>query len=135
MAVIVTLSLLALLIAIGFGFAWQERRHLPEPARVYGVEDSIEFVRAGLGETTGAELNRHDVRRILEWSVRYLQDPQVRSDPVAPIEFAGSDMGLYIQSQAMKHGHAYEGDWIREVLDLQARYLAAIGAIGDVAGE
>jgi hypothetical protein len=135
MALIVALSLLVLLVAIGVGFAWQERRRIPDPARIYGVEDSIEFVRSGLDAADRSELNRHDIRRILEWSVRYLQDPRVRTDPDAPIEFGGPDMGRYIQEGAMTQGHAYEGDTIWQVLDLQAQYLGSIGALGDVADE
>ncbi len=128
MAIVVALVLLVLLLVIGAGFAWQERRNLPERARIYGVEDSIEFVMNG---RTSDALDRNDVRRILEWSVRYLQEPSVRSDPDAPVEFAGNDMGRYIQDQAMVQGHGYDGEAIREVLELQAAYLAAIGAIGD----
>ncbi len=133
MPIVVALVLLALLIAIGLGFAWQERRRLPEKARIYGVEDSIQFVRAGLSDGARGELTEYDVRRILEWSVRYLQDPTVRDDPDAPVEFGGVDMGRYIQDQAMAQGHPYEGEKIREVLDLQAAYLDPIGAVGDAA--
>ena len=133
MAVVVALVLLVLLLIIGAGFAWQERRRLPERARIYGVEDSIDFVMDGRSGPAREELNRHDVRRILEWSVRYLQEPGVRADPDAPIEFAGEDMGRYIQEEAIAQGHAYNGEAIREVLDLQASYLGAIGAIGDPA--
>lgn len=131
MAIVVALVLLVLLLVIAAGFAWQERRTLPERARIYGVEDSIEFVMDGRSGPAADELDRNDVRRILEWSVRYLQEPSVRSDPDAPVEFAGDDMGRYIQDQAMAQGHGYDGEAIREVLELQARYLAAIGAIGD----
>ena len=133
MPIVVALTLLALLIAIGVGFAWQERRRLPEEARIYGVEDSIRFVQAGLSEHARAELREYDVRRILEWSVRYLQDPTVRNDADGPVEFGGVDMGRYIQDQAMAQGYAYQGETIREVLELQAAYLDAIGAVGDVA--
>ncbi len=133
MAIVIALVLLALLLVIGAGFAWQERRRLPERARIYGVEDSIEFVMDGRSGPARDQLDRHDVRRILEWSVRYLQDPAVRTDPDAPVDFAGTEMGRYIQDQAIAQGHAYEGEAIREVLELQASYLAAIGAIGDPA--
>lgn len=134
MEIAVALGLLALLLAVGLGFAWQERRRLPEAARIYGVEDSVVYVTERLTGPLRDELTRHDVRRILEWSVRYLQDPRVRSDPDAPIDFAGVDMGRYIQERAIDQGFAYEGTSIRAVLDLQAEYLAAIGAIGDPAG-
>jgi hypothetical protein len=134
MEIAVALGLLALLLAVGLGFAWQERRRLPEVARIYGVEDAVVYVTERLTGAPRGELHRHDVRRILEWSVRYLQDPRVRSDPSAPVDFAGLDMGRYVQEQAIAQGHAYEGESIRAVLVLQAEYLAAIGAIGDPAG-
>lgn len=133
MAILIALGLLVLLIAIGLGFAWQERRTIPDAARVYGVEDSIEFVREGLSVAGRDELNRHDVRRILEWSVRYLQDPRVRLDPDAAVEFGGVDMLEYIQTQTLTQAHTYDTESIGHVLELQAQYLGAIGALGDVA--
>ena len=42
-------------------------------------------------------------------------------------------MGRYIQDEAIAQGHAYNAEAIREVLELQASYLGAIGAIGDPA--
>ena len=134
MEIAVALGLLVVLLAIGLGFAWQERRRLPEAARIYGVEESVVYVTGRLAGAPRDELSRHDVRRILEWSVRYLQDPRVRADPDAAIEFAGVDMGRFIQDRAIAQGAAYDGESIRAVLVLQAEYLAAIGAMGDEAG-
>jgi hypothetical protein len=135
MALVVLVSLAALLLVIGVAFAWQERRRIPERARIYGVEDSIVWVDEGLTGPARTELSRNDIRRILEWSVRYLQDPSVRDDPESPVEFAGLDMGRYIQERARIEGYAYNGESIRAVLDLQASYLAAIGALGDPASD
>jgi len=133
MTIGIALGLLGLLLVIGLAFAWQERARIPDRARVYGVEDSIVFVSNGLTGSARDHLDRHDVRRILEWSVRYLQDPRVRDEPDAPVEFAGVDMRSYVQRNTVSAGRVYEEESILQVLDLQAAYLDAIDAFGDPA--
>ena len=73
---VVSIALFSLLAVFAAAMLWQERRGVPERAVVYGVEDSIEFVYARLDRT---DVTKTDVRRILEWSVRYLQDPVGRT--------------------------------------------------------
>lgn len=121
-------GLLAVLLGIGVAFAWQERRPADEPAVVYGVEDAIEFVMGGLSDESRQQVRRRDVRRILEWEMRYLQDPTVHGGEVPVV--GGIEAARYAQEHAMRQGHAYDGAVIIEVLDLEAVYLAALGAIG-----
>lgn len=118
-----TLGLLA------FGMLWQERRRVPEPsgAVVYSVEDSIDFVWDRLGEEQRSMIGRSDVRRILEWEMHYLQGAR----PAGATPVVGSvEAAEHIQRMAYEQGHAYEPASIFAVLDLQAEYLAAIGAVG-----
>ena len=130
MAIVVALVLLGLLVALGAAMFWQERSRIPERSAVYGVEDSIAFVLDGLSPESRQQLTRHDVRRILEWSVRFVQDPSARSDPDEPPVIGGGEMSEYVQARALDDGHIYDGSLILEVLDLQSQYLAAIGAVG-----
>ena len=98
---------------------------------IYGVEDSIEFVFDALGEDT-LGLKKSDVRRILEWEMHYLQQPHLWEGDGSPI-VAGEAAAAYVQEQAFEVGHPYEPEQIYAVLDYQAAYLLAIGAIGNEA--
>ena len=122
-----------LLIVLAVAVLWQERRGDREDVAIYGVEDSIEWVIGGLSEESKQGLRASDVRRMLEFAVHYLQTPSVRSDPDAPAVVASAECAEYVQQRALADGHPYDGSLILEVLDLQASYLAAIGAVGDEA--
>ena len=99
------------------------------PEAIYGVEDSIEFVWDALGnERLG--LKKSDVRRILEWEMHYLQQPHLwQGDGRAVV--GSESAAMYVQTQSLEAGHPYEPDQIFAVLEFQAAYLLAIGAIGN----
>ena len=130
-SVIVAVVFLALLLSVGIGLLWQEHRRIPERAVIYGEEDSIEFIMPRLSDDAGVQLKQTDVRRILEWSVRYLQDPDLRTGLEAPPVAGGAEAAEYVQARALDQGYSYDGAMIMEVLDLQTKYLVAIGAVGD----
>jgi hypothetical protein len=119
-----------LLAVVAFGFAWQGRRGAADEYAVYSVEDSIRFVTERLTTATAATIKPADVRRILEWEVRYLQDPGVR-DGVGPVVAGGLPSAEFAQESLALLGYAYDGPEIVEVLDLRAEYLREIGAVGD----
>jgi hypothetical protein len=121
--------LMAVVVAFGVAMFWQESKRMSQPHAIYGVEDSIEFVWISLGtETFG--LKRSDVRRILEWELHYLQQPHLWDSDGSAV-FGGRAAAEYVQEQALAAGHPYEPDQIYAVLDMQAAYLEAIGAVGD----
>lgn len=126
---ILAIVMFALLVAIGIAFSWQERRMVADHTVVYSVEDALEFVMDRLSASAREQVNRHDVRRILEWELRYLQDPAIRSDDAAVV--GGIGAAEYAQQQALAQGYAYDGAVIIEVLDHQAGYLALLGAVGE----
>ena len=97
---------------------------------IYGVEDSIEFIWEGLGEDK-LGLKKSDVRRILEWEMHYLQKPELWEEDGQPV-VGGEAAAAYTQEQSFEEGHAYEPEQIYAVMDLQAEYLVAIGAVGDI---
>ncbi len=130
-AVIVAVIGFVLLFALALAVAWQERRRDPQRTVTYGVEESIEFVRDRLSPEVLAALSEGDVRRILEWSVRYLQDPGVRLGRDEPPVAGGVEAAYYIQDRAFEMGFSYDGDLVAEVLEAQTEFLAALGAIGD----
>jgi hypothetical protein len=127
--VVVLVGLFGVLIAVGLAVAWQARQRLTESAAIYGVEDALDFVWEALSESTRADLTRSDVRRILEWELNYLQQPRLRG-PSQPAVVGGMDAAAYVQDRTVESGYSYEPEVIFEVLDRQADYLAAIGAVG-----
>ena len=98
---------------------------------IYGVDDSIEWIWEGLaGDRHG--LTKADIRRILEWEMFYLQQPDLWQNDGHPV-VGGEAAAAYAQEKSLESGHVYEPDQIFAVLDLQASYLQAIGAIGEPA--
>ncbi len=121
--------LMAVVVFFGAAMFWQESKRIRQPHTIYGVEDSIEFIWVALGGDTHG-LKKSDVRRILEWEMHYLQQPHLWESESSPV-FGGPAAAEYVQEQALAAGHPYEPDQIFAVLDMQAAYLEAIGAIGD----
>ena len=62
-----------------------------------------------------------------------MQDPDLRPDDEVVV-VGGLEAAEYAQRRAVAEGHPYDGEMIIEVLDLQAGYLVAIGAVGDAVG-
>ena len=119
--------LMLVVLAFGVGMFWQESRRMQQPAAIYGVEDSIEYIWELLGEDKRG-LGKGDVRRILEWEMHYLQQPDLWED--GPPVVGGDAAAAYAQDRSFEEGFAYQPEQIDAVLDLQADYLRAIGAVG-----
>lgn len=122
--------MMALVFAFGIAMFWQESRRMQQSEKIYGVEDSIEFIWEGLGEDK-LGLKKSDVRRILEWEMHYLQKPELWEEDGQPV-VGGEAAAAYTQEQSFEEGFAYEPEQIYAVMDLQAEYLVAIGAVGDI---
>lgn len=121
------LLLLVVLVVVAAAFAWQERARLPQRSIVYGTDEAVAFVTARLSPDTASRLDERDVRRILEWQLDYLQRQMVTGD--VPVVVAGLDAARHAQERLYEQGHVYDGPLIVEVMELQAEYLAAIGAV------
>lgn len=128
-SVILLVLLGVLFVGVAIAFAWQESRAGGEDVTIYSVEDSIAYVHERLREPHKTNLKKTDVRRILEWEVRWLQDPAVHG--AQPVVAGGLPSAEFAQASLARQGHVYDGPEIIEVLDLRAEYLAAIGAVGD----
>ena len=128
-SVILLIVLAFVFLVVATAFAWQEKRAEEEDVTIYSVEDSIAYVYQRLGDKHKESLKRLDVRRILEWEVRWLQDPGLHGD--APVVAGGLPSAEFAQDSLALQGYGYDGPEIIEVLDLRAEYLASIGAIGD----
>ncbi len=123
--------MMAVVLAFGVAMFWQESKRMSSREAIYGVEDSIEFIWLSLGDNRHG-LSRDDIRRILEWEMHYLQQPDLWRDDGAPI-VGGRAAAAYAQEKSLEFGFSYEPEQIYAVLDLQAAYLEAIGAVGEPA--
>lgn len=127
----VALVLLLVFVLVAAAFAWQERARLPERSVVYGTDDAVAYVTARLSPKASERLGERDVRRILEWQLEYLQRQMQRGE--GGIVVAGLDAARHAQERLHEQGHVYDGHLIVEVMELQAEYLVAIGAVADQA--
>lgn len=128
--------LIAVLLVLAAAMVWQEARKRPvyEPI-AYVIEDAVSFVHAGLGDRP--HLSEDDVRRILEWEVIYLQGLSPRgSSGLDQTRIGGSEQASrFILEQISRRGGAlYQTSDIERVLEGEAQYLSAIGALGPAVG-
>lgn len=122
-------ALVLVLAVFGVGMVLQERgRRIDDGVAVYGVDDAVVYVWDRLPADLAASSSQSDIRRILEWEMLYLQQPKKRDGPAV----VGSvEVAQFVQDRALETGHPYEPEVIFAVLDLQADYLNAIGAVGE----
>ena len=129
-AVFFALGLLILLVAVGLAFYWQGSIRLPGSAVSYGVEDSIKYITPRLSEASRAVIGQKSVRRILEWEMKFVQD-SLDSDPEQVVVIGGESATEYVLAMTERQGFEYEPALVDEVLQLQAAYMASIGAIAE----
>ncbi len=121
-------ALVVVLVVFGIGMVLQERgRRVDDGVVVYGVDDAVVYIWERVPEDMMGVIGRADIRRILEWEMLYLQQPSKREGPAV---VGGLDAAAFVQQRAYETGHSYEPEAIFVVLDLQADYLRAIGAVG-----
>lgn len=133
----ITLVMLAAMLAGVFlsviaALMWQEaKKRSYDEGAVYVVDDAVDFIH---GQLAGRTLARSDVKRIIEYEIFYLQGlaQKKRSRPVDVVA-GGNEAAIdYITERiADAHGVSYPGDDVRAVLELEADYLASIGAVGE----
>ena len=127
----VALILLLVFVIVAAAFAWQERARLPQRTVIYGADDAVAYVTARLSPESAEVLDERDVRRILEWEIDYLQQQMLSGEGAVVV--AGLEAARHAQERLHEQGHSYDGHLIVEVMELQADYLAAIGAVAEVA--
>lgn len=128
--------LVAVLLFVLAAMVWQEaKRRRFDPGPTYVVEEAVSFIADRLDPDTRTRLRRVDIRRIVEWEVFYLQGlaQKNRKTPVETVA-GGTDAAVdYIAGEILdRHGVSYSLDDIRSVLRIEAEYLMAIGAVGEV---
>jgi len=125
---LLVIALALVLVVFGAGMLIQEHgRRVDDGVAVYGVDDAVIYVWERLPAEMVSSVDRADIRRMLEWEMVYLQQPAKRDGPAV---VGGVDAAEFVQESAYASGHVYEPEAIFTVLDLQADYLRAIGAVG-----
>jgi hypothetical protein len=127
----VAIVMLAVFVVVAAAFAWQERAQLPQRSIIYGTDEAVAYVTSRLSVDAAAALHESDVRRILEWEIEYLQRQMLEGEEAVVV--AGLDAARHAQERLHEQGHSYDGHLIVEVMELQAEYLLAIGAVADAA--
>lgn len=124
-----------LLLALAFLVGREAKRRPGSEQIIYGVEDAVDYICAGLDPLLG--LRRSDVKLIIEWEVFYLQGlaQERRWEPVDTVAGGFGPALDYLQAQiAETHKLSYPRAHLEQVLALEAEYLVSIGAVGEPVG-
>jgi hypothetical protein len=106
------------------------------PTSVYDLDEAVEFVADRLPDEVTAQLSFDDVRALLTWHIEYLEERGVArrqgvNDLAAgPLVAAENDAVASVLGRAASAGMELSDVWVVLVLDADAAYLEAIGAIG-----
>lgn len=134
-AFVLAALLLALFLIIIAAMVWQEAKRRSDPGGlIYSVDDAVDFVYPELDQDVRERLGKAGVRRVLEWEVHYLQGlaEGKQAGEVSVVAGGHGPAVEFIEEQiARQHGITYDPADIRAVLAGEARYLVAIGAVGE----
>lgn len=106
------------------------------PTSIYDLDEAVQFVADRLPDEVTAELSFDDVKSMLTWHIAYLEERGVArrqgvNDLAAGPLVAGEDEAVaYVLGRAAEAGLEIPDVWVVLVLDGDAAYLEAIGAIG-----
>ena len=129
--VLIALTVVAVFVIAAIAIGREGARlHGQSPRPVFDMDEAVEWVGDRLPFDVGAELSHDDVRQILQWSLDHLQVGA--NDEVLVV---AEETLAYVQVRARDAGFAWTEAQIEIVLDTQAAYLEAIGAMGPVDGE
>lgn len=106
------------------------------PTSIYDLDEAVEFVADRLPDEVTAQLTFDDVRALLVWHIEYLEErgvarrQGVNELAAGPLVAAENDAVAYVLGRAATAGMELSDVWVVQVLDADAAYLEAIGAIG-----
>ena len=107
------------------------------PTSIYDLDEAVQFVADRLPGEVTAQLSFDDVRALLVWHIEYLEErgvarrQGVNELAAGPLVAAENDAVAYVLGRAAAAAGMELSDvWVVQVLDADAAYLEAIGAIG-----
>lgn len=130
----VALLLLLALAAMSVAVLIRHRINPADGQPVYVINEAVEFVVEHLDPDVLGRIRPAGVRRIIEWSVHYLQGLAVpaRSRRGLRVVAGGEGSAIeYIHGKLVGTGYDYSPSDIAAVLAGEAAYLAGIGALGE----
>jgi hypothetical protein len=127
----------ALLFAAGLvivaALVWQESKARTAPE--YLLDEAAAFVLERLSPSAAGRLGSKGVQDLLIWGLEEHQRRAAQGDGEAPVYGSGDVLEALMDRSGAETGEAYDPLDIAEVIAAEGEYLAAIGAIGDPAGE
>jgi hypothetical protein len=103
---------------------------------MFDLDEAVDFVADHLPPGVTAKLSYDDVRTLLTWHIEFLRDrgvPRTRDaagDGGGDVVIDEDDSVAYVLMRAEAAGLDADVDDVMAVLDAEAAYFAAIGAIG-----
>lgn len=111
---------------------------------VFDLDEAVEWVADRLSTETAGQLSYDDVRTVLGWHLDYLEARGAAFEGPAtgtgrsgegPVVTVEDDAVAFVLGKADEAAFDVADERVAEVLDLQMRYLDAIGAIGPAVPE
>jgi len=142
MALVVSVLVIALVMAVAAGAVGREARRLDAlpPRAVFDLEEAILWVAEHLPEEVTARLSYDDVRRLLDISLDHLRSlglaGRTTGEPVeGEVVVDEADAVATVLERATGEGLDVTPFDVREVVSAQLDYLQAISAVGPAADE
>lgn len=126
--------ILLALAAVGVAVRMERRSDRRDRQPVYVINDAIDYALGHVDPEVLDRVRRAGVRRIIEWSVHYLQGLAVPARRRKGLRVVAGGEGSaidYIRGQLVEKGYDYSRSDIAAVLAGEAAYLAGIGALGE----
>jgi hypothetical protein len=96
-----------------------------EPSALFEVDEAVEFVASALPAEVSARLSYEDVEALLGWQLVYLAGREGEGE----VDIADDRVVADLVARAEADGREVTAGDVRAVLDAEAAYLAAVGAL------
>jgi hypothetical protein len=93
------------------------------PSALFEVDEAVEFVASALPDDVSARLSYEDVEALLGWQLVHLAGRQ------GEVDIADDEVVADLVDRAREDGREVDETDVRAVLDAEAAYLAAVGAL------
>ena len=106
------------------------------PRSFFDLDEAVQFVADRLSDETTAQLSYADVHQLLGAHLDYLEERGVASasdadaPPSGPLVVEDDEGLAFVLGRATEAGLEVTDEQVVEVLEAEAAYLAAIGAVG-----
>jgi hypothetical protein len=94
-----------------------------EPWVLFEVDEAVEFVASALPDDVSARLSYEDVEALLGWQLVHLAGRQ------GEVDIAGDEVVADLVRRSRAEDRDIDESDVRAVLDAEAAYLAAVGAL------